>query len=121
MLREGGGVWLPVGVIKRSVSFFILVFCEWDGCVFFLFLIFSSMNRLGRGEWALTSGCRRLTVRITTSARRFVSVDALKGFFIACVSDSRMLFVVSKDLLRSEDIKNLPAAKTQLSDMKGCK
>jgi len=40
---------------------------------------------------------------------------------MACVSDSRMLFVVSKDLLRSEDIKNLPAAKTQLSDMKGCK
>jgi len=98
------------------VSFLVLV----NGMdVFFLFPYFS-MNRLG-GERALTSGCRRLTVRITTSARRFVSVDALKGFFMACVSDSRMLFVVSKGLLRSEDIKNLPAAKTQLSDMKGCK
>lgn len=67
----------------------------------------------------MISKCCFETVRITTSARRLVSVDPLAGDLMARERDSRMSLVVSKGLGIAGVRRYFPAARTQLSDTNG--
>ena len=67
----------------------------------------------------LTSSWVRLTVLITTRESRLVFMEPLAGPLTALVRASRMPLTVSKPLLVCSESKYFPAARVQLSEMKG--